>query len=94
MASFVGVTQGTIGQIEDGTNKRSSHLLQIAEFLGVSPAWLEYGEGGKESEGITLQDSEKVLISAYRQLNEEDKNIISKIIKSFIGQTYRSDENA
>lgn len=88
------MSQGSIAQIEDGTTKRSVHIPKIAEFLGVTPSWLEYGDGEKQSSGINLETDEKALISNFRRLNAEDKKAVSKIVKALSLDTYGSQKDA
>lgn len=45
LAHRVGVTQGLISQMENGTNDTSKYLTAIARALDVSPDWLESGKG-------------------------------------------------
>lgn len=45
LARRVGVTQGLISQMENGTNDTSKYLTAIARALEVSPDWLESGKG-------------------------------------------------
>lgn len=47
LAAAVGVTQGSIGNIESGIreNPRAATILGIAKVFGVSPQWLQSGEG-------------------------------------------------
>jgi transcriptional regulator with XRE-family HTH domain len=45
LAKAVGVTQGLVSQIENGTNDSSRYLTAIARALDVSPDWLESGKG-------------------------------------------------
>lgn len=48
LAQESGVTQGTIGNIEANLRQRPRGLLAIADALGVSPTWLETGEGSPD----------------------------------------------
>lgn len=43
LAELAGVTQPTIMFIENGRNKGSSKIIDIANALGVDPSWLAYG---------------------------------------------------
>jgi transcriptional regulator with XRE-family HTH domain len=40
-----GISQTTVTQIERGRNASSTHILDVAKALGVSPEWLEKGRG-------------------------------------------------
>jgi transcriptional regulator with XRE-family HTH domain len=51
IATAAGVSQSTIGNIEAGERKRPRELLRIAAALGVSPVWLETGEGDPQDAG-------------------------------------------
>lgn len=47
LAAAVGVSQGSIGNIESGIreNPRAATVLGIAKAFGVDPGWLQSGEG-------------------------------------------------
>ncbi|WP_067753044.1 XRE family transcriptional regulator [Orrella dioscoreae] len=45
LARLSGVSQGLIGQIENGINQGSTRLTDIARALGVSAEWLATGQG-------------------------------------------------
>jgi len=45
LAKDVGISQGTIGNLESGTRERPRDLLSIALALGVNVNWLAYGRG-------------------------------------------------
>lgn len=49
LAKASGIKQPTIGFIESGRNKSSTHVVQIANALKVSPQWLNTGRGPKEA---------------------------------------------
>lgn len=88
LASAVGITKATISQLEDGSIKRTSHVVKLAEILIVSPNWLEFGEGSMESSHIQLSKSERELISGFRQLNEADKECLLKVLAGINALTY------
>lgn len=56
LARRAGVTQGLIGQIENGRNKGSKHAAALARALNVSADWLESGTGPKERPASSLPD--------------------------------------
>ena len=47
LAAFAGIAKTTLSDLEAGASKSSSALHKIAERLGVSPRWLETGQGAK-----------------------------------------------
>ena len=49
----IGVTQGTIAQIENGDTKNSSHLFDLSVVLKISMKWLQTGKGEMESQNTT-----------------------------------------
>jgi len=53
LAKRVGVSQGTIGNIESGFRKQPRELLALARALDVDPNWLESGKGHEKSFGET-----------------------------------------
>lgn len=54
LAKAVGVTQGLISQIENGTNDSSKHLTAIARALEVSADWLESGKGDPKRREVNV----------------------------------------
>jgi len=84
-----GVTKSSISQIEDGSTKKTSHVVKFSEILFVSPTWLETGEGNISGNNIDLTDLEIELISELRTLNVDDKKTIIKIAKGFNSLTYK-----
>lgn len=44
LAELIGVSQATIMHIENGRNKSSTKIVDIAQTLDVSPDWLLYGK--------------------------------------------------
>ena len=59
LAAAVGVSQGSIGNIESGIrpNPRAATVLGIAKALGVSAQWLQSGEGDMLPRGMESTSS-------------------------------------
>lgn len=49
LAQLSGCSQGTIGQLENGTSSATKFLVSIARALGVSPSYLETGKEAMRS---------------------------------------------
>lgn len=49
LAKLAGSTQQQINTIETGKSLKPRNLKKIALALGISPAWLEYGDTGKSN---------------------------------------------
>ncbi|WP_353814856.1 helix-turn-helix domain-containing protein [Agromyces sp. SYSU T00266] len=63
LAEAVGVSSATASQWRAGTKTPSaSNIIKIAQFLGVTPAWLSYGELGTVSRTVDPKERE-----AYRR---------------------------
>lgn len=45
LAKLVGISQGTLSDLERGKNRSSIELTKIADVLGVNPIWLSEGRG-------------------------------------------------
>ncbi|EGF7427766.1 TPA: helix-turn-helix domain-containing protein [Escherichia coli] len=77
-----GVTYEMARRYTLGTAKpRDEKLERIAEFLGVEPAWLEYGqlvEKGSEPTGgaFTTQESDTSCSGEFAELSEDEKRLI------------------
>ena len=44
LGELVGTSQGSIQKIENGKSIRPRMIMELAETLGVNPAWLQFGE--------------------------------------------------
>jgi len=52
VADGVGIKQPTYNQLETGKSQGSKHLVQIADFLGVSATWLATGKGNMSDQAV------------------------------------------
>jgi transcriptional regulator with XRE-family HTH domain len=77
LAKAAGVKQSTISYIENGRNKGSQYVAQIATALRLSPTWLATGKGPKEPAGSVIDSDdpdrakdakEGILLHLYRGL--------------------------
>lgn len=57
LAELIGVSQATIMHIENGRNKSSTKIVDIAQILDVSPDWLLYGKEMSNAEISNTQIS-------------------------------------
>lgn len=48
LSECVTISQGSLSDLENGRNKSSTNLIQIANILNVNPNWLATGEGDME----------------------------------------------
>lgn len=60
LARKAGIPQSTIGQIENGRNKSTTKLLEIAAALEVSPEYLMYGKNTAAQNKVPEQDADIV----------------------------------
>lgn len=72
LARYVGVTPQAVQQwvAEDGTSPRGKNLVKVAEFLGVSPGELQYGEQ-TPSDLSTLEARRKEYVKLRGELMAE-----------------------
>lgn len=82
LAKALGLGQATIASIENGRNQSSGHLVQIAEYLGVSPTWLAEGTGPKRGQPAAWPFSAP--FEAYQQLPESRKQALNTIVSAFL----------
>lgn len=89
LAERVGTSQAVIQKIENGKSLRPRILEEIAESLGVRPAWLQFGvqEVG-ELEGEAVE-----LARAWQQLEEPHRSAMRDAIMK-IGSVSRHDSDA
>ena len=77
-ASYGKLSSSAVAQYRTGIYEPKAEKLSIlARVLDVTEAWLL----GRDETELTLTEHEKQLIFAYRQLNNEDKKMIDRIIK-------------
>lgn len=93
LADKSSVSKSSISLYLHGYNEpKSKNAKKMADILGCHPMWLmgfdeetiSLQEEVKNAEMITLTPSEKELIDDYRSLSAEDKDRISRIIKSLL----------
>lgn len=68
LGKAAGLTQAAIGQLESGSTVGTTRLVHIASALGVSPAWLQTGEGPEED---ALSKVKQRVINAIERLPVE-----------------------
>ncbi len=76
LAETVGTSQAVIQKIENGKSLRPRILEEIAEALGVRPAWLQFGVeevGGLNEEAIELA-------RAWARLDEPHRSAMKEAI--------------
>jgi len=85
LASIVGISYAQIGRYETkDTQPPTKTLTAIADALKVSPDFLIYGTSDEKAK-TKLSDPE--LINQFRaieEMDEEDRNVIKKLIDAFI----------
>jgi DNA-binding XRE family transcriptional regulator len=90
LAKAIGVTRQTIISLEDGSTKNTIHTVKLAKALNINPSWLEFGEGSIET-NISLDHSEKELISLYRRLNQNDKSSVLRVLTGLNAYIYKEE---
>ena len=88
LASSVGMSQQALVNIENGSTTKSTYLISIAKFLGVSASWLEFGGEIAEETEIDLSSEEIALIYNFRLLDETDQKAVSKIVNALKIQAF------
>ncbi len=72
LAKLAGIPQSTIGQIENGRNKSSTKLVELASALQTTPEYLTHGIVNTNSElTISLKNNETILGNEI-PLSDED----------------------
>jgi transcriptional regulator with XRE-family HTH domain len=94
-ATKVGISYTQIGRYETkGSQPPAETLKKIADALGVSPDFLIYGTADDKAK-TRLNDVELInQFKAIESMDEEDRNVIKKLIDAFITkkQTSKNDE--
>lgn len=85
LADKVGISYAQIGRYETkGSEPPSGTLKKIADALGVSPDFLIYGASDEKAKA-KLSDADLInQFKAIEELDEEDRNVVKKLIDAFI----------
>lgn len=84
LARQAGTNQAVIQKIENGKSLRPRKINEIAEVLGVNPAWLMFGD---ETENSLSQDAISVA-EEWSQLSEPHRSRIQREIHSLIQRNW------
>jgi len=86
LAQRVGTSQAVIQKIENGKSLRPRKIDRIAEALGVSPAWLMFGDNG-----VAALDAEAIEVAkAWSRLSEPDRSAHKRAILDSAGALLRT----
>lgn len=85
LADKVGISYAQIGRYETkGSQPPAETLKKIADALGVSPDFLIYGTADEKAK-TKLTDADLInQFKAIENMDEEDKNVVKKLIDAFI----------
>jgi transcriptional regulator with XRE-family HTH domain len=85
LADKVGISYAQIGRYETkGSQPPAETLKKIADALGVTPDFLIYGTSGEKAK-TKLKDADLIQqFQAIESMDEEDKNVVKKLIDAFI----------
>ncbi|MBL6446760.1 helix-turn-helix transcriptional regulator [Fulvivirga sp. 29W222] len=85
LADRVGISYAQIGRYETkDAQPPAKTLTAIADALGVSPDFLIYGSSSEKAK-TKLSDPELInQFKAIEEMDEEDRNVIKKLIDAFI----------
>lgn len=85
LADKVGISYAQVGRYETkGAQPPTKTLTAIADALGVSPDFLIYGTSDEKAKS-RLTDAELLnQFKAIEGMDEDDKNVVKKLIDAFI----------
>lgn len=86
VAKRIGVGRTTYLKYETGENRPVRKIHELSELYGVSYDYLLANEGIKKDKEIHLADDETFLVTSYRWLDTEGKNLILSMIKRLRGE--------
>ncbi len=89
LARQAGTNQAVIQKIENGKSLRPRKINEIAEVLGVNPAWLMFGD---EAENNLTQDAITVA-EEWSQLSEPHRTRIQQEIHGLSQRSWELDSN-
>lgn len=83
LAKMTGISPAAISQYESGTRFPSTHVLvKLADVLKVTTEYILGKKMGLDIEDMIKDESVRALFRDYKNLSEEDKKTISKVIRS------------
>lgn len=77
-----GISQQMLSKLERGVAFGTTEIVPLARALGVSPKWLETGEGPMQ--GDDLAADERELLAEYRGLDPEKKSVARATIRAML----------
>ena len=85
LADKVGISYAQIGRYETkDAQPPAKTLTAIADALGISPDYLIYGSSDEKAK-TKLSDPELInQFKAIEEMDDEDRNVIKKLIDAFI----------
>ena len=85
LAEKVGISYAQVGRYETkDVQPPTKTLTAIADALGVSPDFLIYGDSGEKAKN-RLSDPELInQFKAIELMDEDDRNVVKKLIDAFI----------
>ncbi len=84
IASLIGISQGSLSDIENGKTKPSSDTLaSIVRHTDINPAWLLTGEGPMMRGEIKeeLDGVSKLILESMRDMDEEGRRDVLKYLQ-------------
>lgn len=84
LAELSGITQTGIAKIESGKGAMPQSIDALSKVLGVSSAWLLFGEGEPPDERpptAGLSKDEQEVLAIYRQMDDKDKKLVRRMLK-------------
>ena len=82
LAEKTGSTQAVIQKIENGKSLRPRNVLKLAQALGVSPAWLMFGQESFDE----LDDEGIEMATAWSKLHEPNRSGIKRAILKIVAR--------
>lgn len=91
----VGITRGSINNIEKGVNNPSEQtIMLICKAYNVSPLWLKEGIGDmfldfpkteldRIAQDYALDETDKLLIETFLESSESDRKAIKNFLQTF-----------
>ena len=82
LAEKTGSTQAVIQKIENGKSLRPRNVVKLAQVLGVSPAWLMFGQESFDE----LDDEAIEMATAWSKLHEPHRSSIKQAILKIVAR--------
>lgn len=91
LAKILGISQGTIGHIENGVTKHTKYIVDLAQAVGVKPDWLATGVGEPRDDAATAIRTRTVKLVRISNLSRNGESLATSVVSPFLSIPEKDD---